>query len=149
MINPASNGSAQLIPYFSPFDTAPATTCPLAQIYNFQVIMSGDNLWQASQLYDFDQFLSELSKDSDALQGGQSDVMSSGLIGQREWQFGYRYYCANLARRLQTLDGVPRSIAISGKNNSSVVMDYFTFITFTKILKLNVLTGELSLGVKQ
>jgi hypothetical protein len=149
MINSSANGTAQLIPYFSPFDTAPATTCPLAQIYNFQVILSGDNLWQQAQLYDFDQFLSELSKDSDALQGGQSDVMSSGLIGMREWQFGYRYYVANLGRRLQKLDGVPRSIAISGKNNSSVVMDYFTFITFAKVLKLNVLTGEISLGVKE
>ena len=148
MINSASNGTAQLIPYFSPFDTAPATTCPLAQIYNFQVILSGDNLWQQAQLYDFDQFMSETSK-SDALQGGQSDIMSSGLIGMREWQFGYRWYVANIGRRLQSLDGVPRSLAISGKNNSAVTMDYFCYITFSKVLKINVLTGEISLSVKQ
>lgn len=146
-INSASNGTAQLIPYLSPFDSSPSTVCPLAQIYNYQVILSGDNLWQQAELYDFDQFLSELSS-VDALQGGESDMMSSGLIGQREWQFGYRWYVANLGRRLQSLDGVPRSVAISGKNNSNVIMDYFCFITFTKVLKINVVTGEISLGVK-
>ena len=68
MINSASNGTAQLIPSLSPFDTALATTCPLAQLYDFQIIISGEK-WQQAELYDFDQFLSETSKESDSLQG--------------------------------------------------------------------------------
>lgn len=148
MINSSANGTAQLIPYQSPFDTAPATTCPLAQLYNFQVILSGDNLWQQAQLYDFDQYLSEVSKSPDSLQGGQDMQMSSGLIGMREWQFGYRYYVANLSRRMQKLDGVPRSVQISGRNNSSVSMDLYCFISFTKVLNIDCITGEISLSVK-
>lgn len=148
MINSASNGTAQLIPYQSPFDTAPCTTCPLAQIYNFQVILSGENLWQAAQLYDFDQFQSEFSKDGDCLLGGQDDQLSSGLIGMRQWQFGYRFYLSNLGRRLQLCDAVPRSVQISGRNNSSVVMDLYTFTIFKKVMKLNLLSGELSLGTR-
>lgn len=148
MINSASNGSAQLIPYQSPFDTAPCTTCPLAQIYNFQVILSGENIWQQAQLYDFDQFQSELSKDGDCLLGGVDDQLSSGLIGMRHFQWGYRYYVANLGRRLQLCDGVPRSIQISGRNNSSVTIDLFTFTVFEKVMKINLVTGEIALGVR-
>ncbi len=145
-INSASNGTATLIPYASPFDTSPVTTCPLAQIYNYNVILSGDNLYQQAQLYDFDQYLTETSKTG--FMGGESDMISSGLIGQREWQFGYRYYVSNLSRRIQLLDGVPKSIAIQGKNNTNVAMDLFTFTTFAKRMSINVITGEMSLSVK-
>ena len=148
MINSASNGTAQLNPYQSPFDTAPCTTCSLAQLYNFQVIVSGDNLFQQAELYDFDQFLSEFSKDGQCLMGGQDDQISSGLIGFRHWQWGYRYYLANLSRRLQVCDGVPRSIQISGRNNTNITYDLFTFTVFSKIMKVNALTGELSLHVR-
>ncbi len=147
-INSASNGTAQLIPAASPFDSSPVTTCPLAQLYNYNVIVSGDNLYQQAQLYDFDSYLSEMSKGGGTLNGGQSDQLTSGLIGMREWQFGYRYYVSNLARRLQLLDGVPKSIAIQGKNNTNIALDLFTFTTFSKKLHINILTGEISLSVK-
>jgi hypothetical protein len=94
----------------SPFSTCPATTAPLVALQNFQVQVAGINLFQQQQQYDFDQFLNELSLTG--LNGGQTTGLSSGLISEQAFTFGYRYYYANISRRLPEDDVFPKSVLI-------------------------------------
>jgi hypothetical protein len=140
MINSASNYT--VVPYTSPFDSAPATTCPNASITNFNVSLSGKMLFQQNLLYDYEVFNNEVQH-TNAINGGLTTGLTSGLVGRYEWDNGYRYYVADLKRHLPADDGVPRSIAVMGTNNTSVTMDYICFVSFERTIELDLYTGKL------
>jgi len=132
-------------PYQSFFDSAPATTSPGCAITNFQVQVSGQNMFlNGSELYDFQQFYDEFSQDPMSLNGGGGIGMSSGLLGALEWETGYRYYVCNLGRRLPADDSIPKSVVVSGINNSSKICDYVCFIFFERSISINLIDGTVS-----
>ena len=110
-----NNANTLFPPHQSPFTSEPATTSPLLAIQNFNVQVSGINLFPQNQTYDFDQFMTEL-KNANAINGGITTDLTSGLIGEAEFSSGYRYYVADLSRRLPLDDSVPKSIQIIGTN---------------------------------
>jgi hypothetical protein len=145
MINSASNGTAPaiaIVPYQSPFDSAPATTCPNASISNFNVSLSGKFLFQQNLTYDYEMFNNEIQH-INALNGGLTTGLTSGLVGRHEWDNGYRFYACDLSRHLPADDGVPRSIAIQGTNNTTKTMDYICFVAFNRTIELDLYTGKL------
>lgn len=144
MINKIGNSTAvtTLDAFTSPFDSAPGTTCPYASISNYQVQLSGSNVYQSPIAYDWDNFLSEVSQ-SGAINGGQSTGLTSGLLGEKDWAAGYRYYVTNLARRIPANNMVPISVAISGTNNTSRSMDYIVFVSYRRKIALNVIDGSI------
>ena len=125
----------------SPFSTTPATTMPLAAIQNFQVQLAGVNLFSQQQQYDFDQFMSELSKTG--LNGGQITGLCSGLISETDFKYAYRYYYANLSRRLAQDDAFPKSVQIQGINASAKIMDLLTFITYKRQITVDTVSGAI------
>lgn len=123
----------------SPFDSAPATTGPLVSIQNWQVSVSGKNMFDHPVRYDFEEFQQEVAKSG--VYGGQVTGQCSGLISQKAWQYGYRYYVADISRRLQSSDNVPLAIQISGTNNTGATIDYFCFLTYQRSIQVDVATG--------
>lgn len=142
MVNVASNALANLLTYQSPFDSAPGTTAPLASIYNFNVQVGGRNIFQQNFNYDFENFMNELSR-INAINGGETLGITSGLITADMWSNAYRYYVADVSRREKSEDIVPKSITIIGTNNTAITMDYICFVVFERKVKINMLDGSL------
>jgi hypothetical protein len=127
-----SPGGDQVVsPLASPFASEPATaSCGLA-IGQYNVQLSGSNVYMQNQQYDFQQFKEELVR-IHAVNGAQTDGMSSGLIGFEDWSSSYRYYCTDLSRG-QPMDAlVPKSIQVLGTNISTRTADYFCFVVYRR-----------------
>ena len=128
--------------YQSPFDSAPATTCPLAAITNFNVQVAGENVFQQNLQYDYEEFLTEVSS-ANAINGNCTTGLTSGLIGQYEWDNAYRYYVADVGRRVPAEGGVAKSIQVLGTNNTSISLDFVCIIVFERKIKFNIASSEL------
>lgn len=142
--NTAGNAAtASLNPAQSFWDTVPASTSPLAALTNFNVQVSGQNMFQQNELYDFQQFLDEQSRTG--INGGAFDSgLQSGLIGYKEWVHNYRYYVCDVSRRLPAENNVPKSIVISGTNGCGKILDLFCFVEFERKIIIDMETGQIA-----
>lgn len=84
----------------------------------------------------------ELSR-VNAINGGETVGITSGLITADMWSNAYRYYVADVSRREKSEDIVPKSITLIGTNNTAITMDYICFVVFERKIKINMLDGSL------
>jgi len=145
-----SNGTASTYPsttalagvttssLLSPFSTTGATPDPIG-ISNFQIQISGKNLFINNQTYDFENFVEQLSA-SNQLNGNLTTSLGSGLIGKEEYQQLYRYYYGSVRSSPQE-EGVARAVQISGTVNSSVICDLIVFIEFERSIQIDIRSG--------
>ena len=146
IILPFQNGSSGLYSTFtgaqfqSCFDTAPATTLPggMLAFQNFNVQVSGQNVFQQNQNYTFDNWAQEVQRLS--LNAGLSREISSGLLDLQTWNWS-PFIVADLSRRSEAADGTYQSITVQGTNNSGVSVDYYCFIAFEKVIEIDTATG--------
>lgn len=148
--NNASNGGNPVAPYTSPFTSEPGTTSPYVQLTNFNVQVAGVNVFTQNELYDFEQFRNELAS-INAINGGLVDGLTSGLVSFERFQSNYRYYVADLSRRLPAEDKVPKSIQILGTVQSQAqnaaalagagTIQLMCFIEFEKEITVDLMTG--------
>lgn len=139
--NPTSVAGNFIAPFSSPFASEPGTTTPLIQFTSFNVQVAGVNTFVQNELYNFENFQNELSH-INAINGGQTDGLNSGLIGFEQFINNYRYYVCDLSRRLPAEDRVPKSIQILGtilSQLSSVTL--YCFIEFEKEISIDLETG--------
>ena len=136
-ISASANGG--LLPYQSPFSTSGATPDPLP-LYNFNVLVSGVNLFLNNEYYDYEQFNQEL-KSSNQLNGSLTTGLASGLISEEDFNRGYRYYYGNASRMLPSEEGVSRSIQIIGQNYSGVNISLMVFVEFQRSMTIDIATG--------
>ena len=135
--------SALGTPMNSPFSSSPATTCPLSAVTNFNVLVSGTNIYQSSYQYGYESFLQEV-RGCNSINGGIPLGLSSGLIDQISWENGYRTYFVDLSRRVsQANDDVSRSIQVVFTNSSPVAMDYYYIVAYERELQISTSTGAL------
>jgi hypothetical protein len=123
--------------------------CPLGAdpviLYNYNVQVSGKNIYQSNQQYDYQAWLNELSLLG--VNAGMSDIVS-GLIGYFDWTYGQnRYYVTNLERRLPSNNSTAYSINILGQNTCAYAVDLLSFILYEKEGKLDVMTGRVDMTV--
>ena len=108
-------------PFMSLVSSAGATTSPLAQLTNFNVYVSNKSVFQDSQNFDYENFMYEVSKLG--ANGGMDSTMGSGLINSYLWEHFYRYYCADVSRRLSSEDGNMKSIQVQATNGTKCALD--------------------------
>lgn len=146
----ASNGTAQAYTtttvsgvttssLLSPFSTSGGTPDPIS-ITNFQIQVSGKNLFINQLQYDFETFHEQLAA-SNQLNGNLTTGLTSGLIGLEDFQSLYRYYYGNCSRSIPSEDGVAKSIQILGTNNTSITVDLMVFIEFQREITVDVRSG--------
>jgi hypothetical protein len=123
----------------SPFSTTGGTPDPIS-LSNFQIQISGKNLFINNLQYDYETFLEQLSC-SNQLNGGLTTSLSSGLIGYEDFEGLYRYYYGNAGRSVPSEDGVAKAVQVSGLNNSPVTIDFMVFIEFERQITVDVRTG--------
>jgi len=125
----------------SPFCSTPASPDPVS-IQNFQIQISGKNLFISQLQYDFENFIQQLSA-SNQLNGGLTTSMASGLIGKSDFQSLYRYYYGNASRSLPSEYGVAKSVQILGTIASSLAqtVDLMVFCSYERTITVDVRTG--------
>lgn len=124
----------------NPFSSAPATPDPIA-ITNFNILVSGVNLFLNNQLYDFQAFSEQLSQ-SNQLNGGLTTGLASGLIGPQDFSSLYRYYYGDASRILPSEEGVSRSVQVVGQiANGALAVDLMIFVSFMKEITIDISTG--------
>ena len=141
-----ATGSNLITPLQSLFASEGGTTSPYIQFYNTNVQVSGVNAFSSNQLYDFDTFINEL-RGAHSLNGGIPDVLNSGLISYDMFESNYRYFYANLGRRISGESRVPKSInfqttLLTGSTITNV--DLYCFVEYERTLKIDVLSGVIS-----
>lgn len=137
--NPFSAAATTTSTILSPFSTTGGTPDPIS-LTNFNIQVSGKNLFINNELYDYEQFSQQLCS-SNQLNGSLTTSLASGLIGMSEFESLYRYYYGNVSRSIPSEDGVAKAIQVVGTNNSSVPVDFFVFVEFERTITVDIRTG--------
>jgi hypothetical protein len=138
----ATTGGTLGSPLMSPFSSSPGTCAPWARVSNFNVIISGTPWFQQNINYGFEHFLNEVRKGG--AYGGMLPQISSGLIGQSDWEAGYGFIYVNLDRWAnQALDNAPKSVQIQLTNSASYTCDYYVFLIYQREVTISTTSGQL------
>ena len=134
-------GTPTLSPWQSPFDPAGAgPTSPLCLLTNFNVVVSGQNMLYNTQRYSFEQFNNQLFG-VNAVNGGLTDGLTSGLINSLGFEMEYCYYYVDVSRMLPVEETVPKSVQIIGQSQSALDLDLYVFIEYGCSVDIDILTG--------
>jgi hypothetical protein len=138
-----SAGTAGTIaPANSPFSSCPNTTSNTS-ITNYNILVSGTNLYQQNLNYSVENFVQELRK-TGSVNGGMSLDMSSGLLDQLDYEAGYRFLVSDLSRcPSEASDNVSKSIQVIGTNSGKYPIDLLFFLEFQREATLDLQTGSL------
>lgn len=123
----------------NPCSTTPAMPDPI-MLTNFNIMVSGVNLFLNNENYDFEAFCTQLAQ-SNQINGGLTTGLASGLISEKMFSQAYRYYYGNCSRSLPSEQGVSRSVQIVGQNVSSASCDFMVFVEFQREIVIDVATG--------
>jgi hypothetical protein len=104
------------------------------------VQISGQNAIYNLQKYNFEQFNNQLYGQN-AVNGGLTDGLTSGLVGREDFDMSHCYYYVNVERMLPVEMGVPKSVQIVGQNLSSKSCDYYVFVEYGVKISIDILTG--------
>lgn len=125
----------------SPFDPAGCgCTAPMVSLGNFNIQISGQNAIYNMQRYTFEEWNNQLYGQN-AVNGGLTDGLTSGLIGFDDFQQSYSYYYVNVERMLPVEQSVPKSVQILGTNYSTMNIDLWVFVEYGIEVRIDVLTG--------
>jgi hypothetical protein len=140
----AAAGFVRSSTLLSPFSSTPSSPDPLI-IQNFQVQLSGKNLFNNQLQFDYETFVEQLSC-SNQLNGGLTTGLSSGLISKSDFQNLYRYYYANCSRSMPSENGVSKSIQIQGTvlgGSLTSTVDLMVFVEYEKSITVDLRTGAI------
>lgn len=127
--------------YQSPFDPAgTGATSPLCLLTNFNVVVSGQNAIYNTQRYSFEQFNNQLYG-VNAVNGGMTDGLTSGLINSLGFEMEYCYYYVDVSRMLPVEESVPKSVQIVGQNASAQTVNLWCFVEYGMNVSIDILTG--------
>ena len=135
----SASANSNMNPFLSPYSTAGATPDPIP-LQQFNIMLSGVNLFLENEEYDFQAFSHQLAS-SNQLNGGLTTGLGSGLIGKFEFENLYRYYYGNASRSLPSEEGVSRSVQIVGKNASAQQISLMVFVAFKRSMTIDFQTG--------
>ena len=129
-------------PLASPFTSSPATSTGQS-ITNFNVLLSGVQLYNQNYNYSIEHFYQELRK-INSTNGGSSIGMSSGLLSQTDFENGYRFITADLSRKpSEAVDNIAKSIQCIGTNSGLYPIDIFWFVFYEREIEIDIQTGSL------
>jgi len=123
----------------NPCSSAPATPDPII-LSNFNILVSGVNLFLNNSQYDYENFREQLLM-SNQLNANLTTGLTSGLIGEKEFGSLYRYYYGDCSRVLPAEENVSRSVQIVGTNQSASTCDLFVFVEFERTMTVDLATG--------
>lgn len=141
-IVPAGAGILNTLPVWqSPFDPAGSgCTSPLIHLTNFNIQVSGQNMLYNQQRYTFEAFQNNLIG-CNAINGGMTDGLTSGLIDQLGFESSYCYYYVNCSRGMAIDQNVPKSVQVTGQNTSALPITLMCFVEYEVSISVDALTS--------
>lgn len=123
----------------SPFTTTGGTPDPIA-IGNFNIQISGKNLFISNLEYNYEAFVEQLVS-SNQLNGSLTTSLGSGQVSYEDFQSLYKYYYGNTSRSIPSEDGVAKAVQLLGTNRSPVPISLMVFVEFEREITIDVRTG--------
>ena len=77
-----------------------------------------------------------------AVNAGLTDGLTSGLVGQLDFETAYCYHYVNCSRMLPVEESVPKSVTIQGTNTSAQSLDLFVFCEYGVEISVDVISGS-------
>lgn len=137
----SSSSNGGLLPFQSPFEGAGCgPTSPYVLFNQFNIQISGQNAIYNTERYAYEQFLNQ-TYGVNAVNGGMTDGLSSGLVSQKDFETCYSYYYVNCGRMLPVEEAVPKSVNIIGQNQSAYSVDLYIFVEYGVEIDIDILTG--------
>ena len=93
-----------------------------------------------TERYSYEQFINQLYGCC-SVNAGLTDGLSSGFIGQLDFDMEYCYHWVNCSRMLPVEEPVPKSVSIIGQNQSAKAVDLYVFIEYGVEVSVDVLSG--------
>lgn len=136
--SPNGNGLMGFDSLSSPFyDSAPAPV----NIENFNVSVSGLNVYTTNKKFKFENYLDELDCKF-GNEAGMENGMLSGVFGLDDYQNNHNYIVVDLSRKLPFDENINVSIDISGENKGTRDLDFICYLEIEKDITLDVFTGQ-------
>jgi hypothetical protein len=141
MLSASANGTLQIEEQSSPYSSSPSTTAPHF-IQNFNVALSGTNVYQTAITYKYESFLDEMDGAYGVNAGKETGVCSS-LISLKDYESNYGYIVVDLSRRYAYDEMTPLLVQISGTVASPKALDLFCYIEYEKDVTISLSTGQI------
>ena len=139
MLNKEHNGTLKLVPQESLYASEPATCSP-NYIRDFNVQLSGSNIYNQNIQYKYENFLNELNGNYGVNSNLETGVCSS-LLSMADYNSNYGYIVVDLSRRYDYDEKTPMSVQIQGFVEGTKALDFLCFITHTKEMSIDLNTG--------
>jgi len=142
VLSASGNGTLAIEPQASPYTVDGVGTTSACRISNFNVQLSGSNVYSNPINYSYEHFLLE-QDGNDGVNGGQEMGTSSGQISLKDFESNYGYMVVDLSRRNKFDDNVPLSVQVSGTVSSGKALDLLCYIEYEKDVVIDITTGQL------
>jgi hypothetical protein len=136
---PAVKNTLPFTSFANPCVATPAAPDPI-MLTNFNIVISGMNLFLNNENYDFEAFRCQLLQ-SNQINGSLTTGLASGLVSEFDFTNLYRYYYGDCSRIPESEAGVPRSIQINAQNASQVTIDLMVFCEYMREITIDLSTG--------
>lgn len=139
MLNKASNEDVAVSE--SCFTSEPSTCTPNL-IQDFNVLLSGSNLYSQPLKYRYDHYINELHG-AYGIENGLMDGVSSSLISMRDYNNKFGYIVCDLTKRQLADENTPISVEITGVIKGTLKLDLLCYLEFEKDITINMMDGSL------
>jgi hypothetical protein len=109
-------------------------------IQDFNVSISGVNVYSTSRKYLWEVYLDEINC-SYGSEGGLEDGQSTGMFGLDSYENNNGYIVVDLSRKLPEDVNVPVSVQISGVNAGEKELEFLCYLEIEKDIKIDAITG--------
>jgi hypothetical protein len=131
------NGKMVMSSLDSPFCEATPAPC---NIENFNVSISGMNVYSTTKKFKFENYLDELDC-SYGVEGGLENGVSTGVFGLHEYENNHNYFVVDLSRKLPFDEKEAVSVEISGDNKGKRHLDLICYLEYEKDITLDIFSG--------
>ena len=139
MLSASANGALGVGPAESLFATEPSTCSPYS-IKDFNVQLSGSNLYQQSIEYKYEHYLNEMNGNMGVNANLETGLCSS-MISSKDYNSNYGYIVCDLSRRYDYDDKTPLSLQIKGTIASGKELDLLCYVVYKKDMTIDLSTG--------
>ena len=140
ILSASGNGDLKIPPQESPYASEPSTCSPHF-IRDFNVQLSGSNIYKQNVNYKYEQFLNEMCG-TFGTNANQVTGLTSSLISQKDYNENYGYIVVDLSRRYSYDNETPMSVQINGIIASPKALDFLCYISYMKDTTIDLLTGK-------
>ena len=143
-ISSSANGLLGNTPMNSPYAAEPGTCSPYCVITNFNVLLSGQVIYNQNKQYAFENYLEEC-RPAHSINGGLCNGLSSGLLSQVDHDSSYGFITVDLCRHTKESDNISKSVQLQFTNASKHACDFICILEYEKEINVDVEMGAIIL----